>query len=306
VGIGAELRNGTFRPTSSDFRFAGTLHPNTQGLNLAILCLSAFTLARGAARGRLGLYGLFALGMAFLVLTRSRTSLAGVVAALGLIWTIRTAFSLKLAVALAAVWLVCTAALISTLAGIDAADELGQLALLGREEEADSLTGRLPLWTELASWAAVRPLTGYGYDSFWTSERIDAVSAEMKWGIREAHSAYLDWTLSVGLIGTGLLLAWVLTALWRAGVLFRASERPELGFVFGWTVFCLINAATESAMMMPLYATFIAASGLISVLLSPAPAFGARAAALPASRPVVASESSSPLFPGQPAIGGLS
>ena len=306
VGVFAELRNGTLRPASSEFRFCGTLHPNTQGLNLAILCLASFCLARGADRGRAWLYGLFAVGLVFLVLTKSRTSLAGLVAALGLIWTIRTALSRKLAVGLAALWLVCAAVLVSVLAGVHRADELGQLALLGRGEEADSLTGRLPLWEELSNWVAVRPLTGYGYDSFWTADRIDAVSAEMKWGIREAHSAYVDWILSVGLIGAGLLLTWVLMAFWRAGVLFRATERPELGFVFGLTVFCLINAATESAMMMPIHATFVAACGLISVLLSPAAAFAVTARSAHPVRSATAADSPDLLLPGRTPLGGLS
>jgi exopolysaccharide production protein ExoQ len=272
AGIAAELRNGTFHPAHAEFRFAGTLHPNTQGLNLAILCLSAFCLAREATRRRVLPWGLFAVGMLFLVLTKSRTSLAGVVAALGLIWAVRTPLARKFAIAAVGLWLAAAAGLAMLLAGVDAGDDLSRLALLGRESEAASLTGRLPLWTELSGWAAERPLTGYGYDSFWTADRIDAVSAEMMWGLREAHSAYLDWVLSVGLIGAGLLLAGVLAGLWRAGVLFRASGRAELGFVCGWTTFCLINALTESALMMPLYATFVAACGLAGVLLRPAAA----------------------------------
>jgi O-antigen ligase len=306
LGVVAELRNGTLSPASSEFRFAGTLHPNTQGLNLAILCLSSWCLARGAARGRTWLYGLFAVGFVFLVLTKSRTSLAGLIAAIGMIWLIRTALPSKLAVGLAGLWLVCVAVLVSTLAGIDAGNELAQLALLGREEEADSLTGRLPLWTELSNWVALRPLTGYGYDSFWTADRIDAVSAEMKWGIREAHSAWFDWVLSVGLIGAGLLLTWVLAAVWRAAGRFRATARPELGFIFGWAVFCLINASTESAMMMPLYATFVTGCGLVSVLLSPACAFASAAHPGPAGRPLSVSDVAGRLLPGRSAAGGLS
>lgn len=55
VGVLAELRLGTFRPWAGDYRFAGTLHPNTQGPNLATLCLAAFGLARASTRWRLWL-----------------------------------------------------------------------------------------------------------------------------------------------------------------------------------------------------------------------------------------------------------
>ncbi|HUG92328.1 MAG TPA: O-antigen ligase family protein [Planctomycetaceae bacterium] len=269
AGVAAELRNGTFRPWSGEFRFAGTLHPNTQGLNLAALSLSALCLARAASRRRLALYLLFGVAMVFLVLTKSRTSLAGVLVALGLIWTVRTPLRAKAAVALAGAWLVAVVALCATLAGLEAHRDIQDLALLGREEEADSLTGRVPLWTELAGWAGRRPLSGYGFDTFWTDERINAISDEMQWGLHEAHSSYLDIVLSVGLIGGGLLLLVLLPTVVRSARLFRATGRPEHAFVFGWLAFALLNGLTESAMTMPLHPTFVAACGLISVLLKP-------------------------------------
>ena len=40
VGVSAEIFFGAFRPHAGDYRFAGTLHPNLQAANQAILCLS--------------------------------------------------------------------------------------------------------------------------------------------------------------------------------------------------------------------------------------------------------------------------
>ena len=77
VGVAAEVALGTFHPGWPGYRFAGTVHPNTQGAHLAVLCLASFCLARAATRGRVWLWGLFAVGLVFLLLTKSRTSCAG-------------------------------------------------------------------------------------------------------------------------------------------------------------------------------------------------------------------------------------
>src|SRR5262249_52538931 len=42
IGLAAELALRTFGPWDPEYRFAGTLHPNGQGGNCALLCLSAF------------------------------------------------------------------------------------------------------------------------------------------------------------------------------------------------------------------------------------------------------------------------
>src|SRR5690606_4411617 len=69
---------GTFAPLRTGYRFAGTLHPNQQGINCALLALSAVYLGRvGRTRaGRLTASAALTLAMGFLLLTRSRTSLA--------------------------------------------------------------------------------------------------------------------------------------------------------------------------------------------------------------------------------------
>src|SRR5690606_23459802 len=78
LGVGTELWLGTFAPLRTGYRFAGTLHPNQQGINCALLALSAVYLGRvGRTRaGRLTASAALTLAMGFLLLTRSRTSLA--------------------------------------------------------------------------------------------------------------------------------------------------------------------------------------------------------------------------------------
>lgn len=257
IGFGAELALGTFRPWSGNYRFSGTLHPNTQGLSLAALCLSTFCIARESDWKKQGYLVLFGIAFVFLLITKSRTSLAGVLLAVTLILTLRTRSEWKWSVGLGALWCVTAAALFVMLFNIDVQDQLTQMALLGRKEQAESLTGRLPIWTVLSDYVVHRPILGYGYDSFWTPDRIETVSHEIQWGLKEAHNAYLDCVLSVGLIGLCLVLVGVFHMLRRAYVQYLQTGHPLCGFLFGMIVFGLINACTESGMFMPMFVPFL-------------------------------------------------
>lgn len=268
VGLLAEFALGTFRPWSSGHRFSGTLHPNTQGLNLTVLCLCSALLARESPHGT-RYWSLFAVGFFFLILTKSRTSTAGLLLALATIWTLSSDPRVKALAGLGGVWAGSAVLLIVSFLGIDLAERFSGVALMGRGEQSESLTGRLPLWTQLGDFVSARPLTGYGYDSFWTTGRIEAISEEQGWGIREAHNSYLDTTLSTGLIGLALLVAAVLLGLVRAAATYTRSGHPLPGFVFGLAVFALVNACTESGMVMPMFVPFLLSIGLLQVTFFP-------------------------------------
>jgi O-antigen ligase len=262
LGIGTELVVGTFRPFGSEYRFAGTVHPNTQGVCLAILCLAVWSRCWSNGPRKRLYWALFGIGFCFLLLTKSRTSLAGLLAALAACWLISSNYRHKTLLAAGGVWAGCTVVLVLLLSGVNVAEKLTEAALLGRQEEAASLTGRLPVWTELVTYFESRPLTGHGYESFWTADRIETVSGDLEWEIREAHSAYLDLLLSVGLIGTALLLSAVLMGLWMAACRFASSGNAADGFLFALLIFSLINGVTESGMVMPLFPSFLAVCGL--------------------------------------------
>lgn len=264
LGFFAELALGTFRPWSSEHRFSGTLHPNTQGLNLTVLCLCALLLSRGSEH-KARYWWLFAIGFGFLFLTKSRTSTAGLLLALAVIWTLSTDARLKAFAGLSGVWCLSAVILVVSFLGVDLVGEVTGVAMMGRGEQSESLTGRLPLWEQLSGFVSARPLAGYGYDSFWTTARIEIVSAEQGWGIREAHNSYLDTTLSTGLIGLTLLVSSVLFGLLRAAATYTRSGHPLPGFVFGLTVFSLVNACTESGMVMPMFVPFLLTIGLLQV-----------------------------------------
>lgn len=262
IGVATELALSTFRPWSSEYRFAGTVHPNTQGLNLVTLCLSSFCLACSAKKGRIALAALFCLGFAFLVLTKSRTSCGGAILGVFAIWSLRSSLRTQLLVAVGGLGTVAAVTLVNLQLVGGIGDNVTNAMLLGRTQQNASLTGRLPLWQELGYHMRERPILGYGFDTFWTPDHIESVSAALQWGIKEAHSAYIESVLNVGLVGATTLLLGVFIATWRARQRYLATGEAGCDFFFALLIFALANGFTESGMVLPMFVPFLTACGL--------------------------------------------
>jgi exopolysaccharide production protein ExoQ len=91
----------------------------------------------------------------------------------------------------------------------------GMLQLLGK---SPTLTGRTEIWHDLLQ-VNINPILGSGYESFWLGEHIQP-SFWPGWSFvpNEAHNAYLDTYLNLGLAGLFLLLGWFL-------VIYRKARR---------------------------------------------------------------------------------
>lgn len=266
LGVAIELLLQTFRPWQSDYRFAGSAHPNTQVMYCALAFLSSLAVRTPFAwRGMPGLVALSAGGL--IILTGSRTGCAGLLAAVAAYGLIQCSWRTNARLALIVVMAAPVILLLVLMADVDLFRNVEQLALLGREDHAESLTGRIPLWDELSWYVRARPLLGYGYNSFWDPDHIYAVSSTLKWGINDSHNAYLESTLSVGLVGTGLLLLAVLLAVRRARLHYRATRLPGYAFLFAVFVLGFVNAFLESGMTLLRFVPFVAALGMVRLAL---------------------------------------
>lgn len=257
VGLLAEISLGTFRPWSADYRFAGSVHPNTQGPALAAICLATVGLARGSERGRIWLGAIFAAAFALLLLTKSRTTAAALVLALGAVALVQTRLRTKLAVGLAAAWVGSTALWLLMECGFDPLTDFRDALLLGRAEESETLTGRAFIWPEVLYFIGRRPWLGYGFEAFWTPARIEVISTDLGWGLREAHNAYLEMLLSLGLAGLVLTLSVVAAGLAASVRGFLQRREPAYALPLGLLVFGLINAGLESGMAAIELLTFL-------------------------------------------------
>jgi exopolysaccharide production protein ExoQ len=81
----------------------------------------------------------------------------------------------------------------------------GMIHLLGK---APTLSGRTEIWHDLLQ-VKINPILGTGFESFWLGEHIQQ-SFWPGWAFtpNEAHNAYLDTYLNLGLAGLFLLLGW--------------------------------------------------------------------------------------------------
>jgi exopolysaccharide production protein ExoQ len=261
IGILTEIALGSFHPWRPSYRFSGTLHPNLQGLNCALLVISAIYLAVQSTQFRVTLCTLAGTGLVGLFMSKSRTPLAALLVAETAFWFTVASPKKKLVAGLSAIFIACSAMLIF---GDSATTQIVQSALLGRDDadEVGALTGRVPLWEELSDSIAQRPWQGYGYSSFWIPQHIEDISDSQQWAISVAHSAYLDLTLGVGFIGAGLAVAVVLWSLIRAVVLHVAAPNVGFGFIAVLLLFALVHGITESAFANPGFVPLVALSGI--------------------------------------------
>jgi exopolysaccharide production protein ExoQ len=269
VGLAAELSLGLFHPTDAEYRFSGTMHPNDQGMQRAVMCLAALYLSRGAGRGRPLLLCAAAVGFGFLLLTKSRASLAAVlVATAALQWTTASARA-RIGWVLAAVFLASWGMLLSD---GRMADSAAEAFLLGREDsEAATFTGRTPLWEELWNYVQQRPLWGHGYDGFWTPPHIAEVSSSQGWAIAVGHSAYLDLLLGIGAAGLALGLPIVVLAIAQAARREQLWPGKGYGFVLAVLVLCLCDGVLESNVLLPRFVPLVAMTGMAMLAFQPWP-----------------------------------
>jgi O-antigen ligase len=250
VGLGVEMRLGTFVP-SGRYRFCGTLHPNAQGINCAMLTLSGLWIAAsGGRRNRFVGTALGLMGLIFLLMTRSRTSFAATMGACLVLFVLRLHPRRRWVVAAA---LVNAGILMVMLYVNGMLDPLLELFLLGRgDKDVGTLNSRMPLWQILTPYLAQRPITGFGFAGFMTVQHAMEIALLLEFGIAAAHSVYLDVALGTGLVGLTLFVV-TLVAAFGQGAL--QSFGPRLGtgvsLLAAIVAFELVNGVLDSSLVFP-------------------------------------------------------
>ena len=286
-GVLTELALGTFRPWRGDYRFAGTIHPNMQAVQLGIgvvACVSLL-LRPGSGAGRtdrtakarwLGLAGTAAAMTLFCLLTKSRTSVFGLAAA-GFAAAVFCATGPTKA--LLTLWgggLAGAAVVVLMLTGLDPTDEARDAALMGRSDDSGSLSGRVEIWDALNPYVAAKPVLGYGYGAFWTEQHTYALHEDVGFKFSASHSAWYETVLGTGLPGAALLAALLLGGLAGAAAAERAERRaagfagsPLPAFLFGGLVLAVLNSLLEAIVAEVRLVTFLLLCGLVKVTFLP-------------------------------------
>lgn len=249
LGVFAEAVLGTLRPWDEGYRFAGTVHPNEQGMLCGSIVVGAVLLSMEFRRWRVPLLALATAAALALVMTKSRTAMAASLASLlistGLLmprryWPAIVGFGGFSAAGLAMV----IASTPSRLLG-----GMKEVLLLGRSDDATNLTGRLPVWEGLVPHLQARLWLGFGYRAFWDKTRVEEFQDYTGgWQVPDSHNSYLEMVLNVGLIGAAPFFLAMLIALYLLGG--RALRFNDVGAAFFAGLICslFIGGFTEATL----------------------------------------------------------
>jgi O-antigen ligase len=75
-----------------------------------------------------------------------------------------------------------------------------------------TFTGRTDIWKFAVDHVAQRPLTGYGFATFWNTEQVVYGMTGATWAntASEAHNGFLDVALTTGIPGSLLMTLWLM------------------------------------------------------------------------------------------------
>jgi exopolysaccharide production protein ExoQ len=116
---------------------------------------------------------------------------------------------------------------LAVLVAVVAATTLLRGSLLGLLGKSDTLTGRSDIWDAVIGLAEQRPVFGWGWVSYWAPWAEPLGSLAFEGGVHQyqAHNAWLDVWMQVGIVGVVVFAALVLSTLVRSW--FAATDRPR-------------------------------------------------------------------------------
>lgn len=220
-------------------RWGGLIHPVALGAAAVIVLILGLWSLLHHRRSWLSVAFIAISLLAIAISTPRGATIAGTVAVLYLLWTLRPRGVIFVVGATAGA------------AFLFAGGTLTEWFTRGRPNELLSFTGRLSFWDSLAPIIAEQPLIGWGPGAL----RIGSVGQSV--GITQAHSAIFELLVNVGIVGTIAFAVWTLSAsrrLWHSSdedstlyralfiamVLIAATEASPVGYSMTWMVVCVI------------------------------------------------------------------
>lgn len=100
-------------------------------------------------------------------------------------------------------------------------------ALLDVFGKSEDLTGRLDIWSSVIGLALERPWFGWGWIGYWQPwvEPFDGLAVRNGVQYLQAHNAWLDVWMQLGIVGLIAFASIVIGAMWRSW--FLAVDRPR-------------------------------------------------------------------------------
>ena len=245
-GVVCELALGNFKPWEVAYRFSGTSSPTEEAVNCSIAIIGTFYLWRWTPRQRIWFW-MLCLSVVISLLAKSRTAmLAAIIALLFSYVATRKVWQQR--------WMVGSSLAATVLLGVwlqmnDLVSFAADSLQFGRDPTTSdnaTLTGRVPLWSELMNFVKLHPIAGGGFGGFWTAPHIADISVDQGWAISAAHSAYVDVLLSLGAVGLVLYCLCLILAIASARSRYRRGATIGAAFFGALLTFIVINGFTDS------------------------------------------------------------
>jgi hypothetical protein len=240
VAVIVEVATGRFHPELSNYRFAGMTHPHTQGIQCGLLALSALALLRHTRRNVPLHIGLIAVGLLFLLLTKSQISCAAFFAAVVVEVVMGSRSPRKWPIAAVGALLVVAIVLTDTVEG--------SLAVAATNPLIDSVSRfqRGTLRNDV-----LHTLVGFGYGGFWS--------------INRAHNGFMVLLVNVGILGSVPFIWMVISGLKQAWKRYRLTANEEYRFLVAQIVLGLVTSLAGVYYTEPSLYSAICAATLASM-----------------------------------------
>ena len=120
-------------------------------------------------------------------------------------------------------------------------------ALMGKDT---NFTGRDVIWRFVLEQARSRPLFGFGYENFWTSQD-SLVQQTLHWNPGSAHNGFLEILVTLGVTGEVWLLGTLVGGVWLARRAWRAGHRTAAIWLCMSWVAMMLDDITEADFIVP-------------------------------------------------------
>ncbi len=136
-----------------------------------------------------------------------------------------------------------------------------------------TFSGRTDIWKFVVSRIADHPLTGFGFSTFWNTDKVVYGMSQIGWvsSAGTAHNGYLDLALTIGIPGSVLMTFWLVVAplLDFYRVPHVPASEPLKMFFFRVLLFAAFESCFESSFVqVGAFLLFLVAAGFGLRLMS--------------------------------------
>jgi exopolysaccharide production protein ExoQ len=124
----------------------------------------------------------------------------------------------------------------------------GFAAILTASGKSSDLTGRTEIWSEVTRLIGERPIVGWGFLAYWRDAGFgEGRSGFEEFGLRSAHSGYLEVGLGAGTLALALLVVTLITLLVRSYRRCAEPAPPAIDYaLFGLALFTATVNVSET------------------------------------------------------------